>query len=270
MTALRALKGLLVAALVASAAVLPAHAQLKIEITNGVTDPVPIAIVPFARAVPVDGGLDVAGVIQHDLAGSGRFRSLTGPRLPTSTPTRADDVVSAEWKAAGADYVVVGRVTSIDAGQVAVDFDLVNSLTGQRVVTQRFVGVPSALRNAAHRVSDVVYEKVLGIRGAFATRIAYVAVDGEPPAQNYQLIVADADGENQRLILQSRFPLMSPSWSPDGQWLSYVSFESKRSAVYVQLVRTGERRQVSARRGRQWSPCLVARREEAGAHPGRQ
>jgi len=232
-----------------------ARAALEIEVTSGVRDPVPIAIVPFARAVPVDGGLDVAGVIQHDLAGSGRFRSLSGPRLQTSTPTRADDVVAADWKNAGADYVVVGRLTSIEGGQVAVDFDLVNSLTGQRVVTQRFVGVPSALRNAAHRVSDVVYEKVLGIRGAFATRIAYVSVDGQPPAQNYQLVVADADGENQRLILQSRFPLMSPAWSPDGQWLSYVSFESKRSAVYVQLVRTGERRQVSARAGVNGAPA---------------
>jgi TolB protein len=258
MTALRALRRFLVAAVVASAVVIPAHAQLKIEITNGVTDPVPIAVVPFARAVPVDGGLDVAGVVQHDLAGSGRFRALSGPRLPTSTPTRADDVVVADWKNAGADYVVVGRLTSVEGGQVAVDFDLVNSLTGQRVVSQRFVGVPSALRNAAHRVSDVVYEKILGIRGAFATRIAYVAVDGQPPAQNYQLVVADADGENQRLILQSRFPLMSPAWSPDGQWLAYVSFENKRSAVYVQLVRTGERRQVSARAGvngaPSWSP----------------
>jgi TolB protein len=115
--------------------------------------------------------------------------------------------------------------------------------------------VPSALRNAAHRVSDVVYEKILGIRGAFATRIAYVAVDGQPPAQTYQLIIADADGENQRLILQSRLPLMSPAWSPDGQWLAYVSFESKRSAVYVQLVRSGERRQVSARAGINGAPA---------------
>ena len=75
MTALRAVRRLLVAAVMASAVVIPAHAQLKIEITNGVTDPVPIAVVPFARAAPVDGGLDVAGVIQHDLAGSGRFRA---------------------------------------------------------------------------------------------------------------------------------------------------------------------------------------------------
>jgi TolB protein len=83
-------------------------------------------------------------------------------------------------------------------------------------------------------------------------------VDGQPPAQKFQLIVADADGENQRLVLESRYPLMSPSWSPDGQWLAYVSFENKRSAIYVQFVRTGERRQVSARAGINgapvWSP----------------
>ncbi len=255
MTAFCALRRLLLAAIVATAATMPVHAQLKIEITSGVTDPVPIAVVPFARAAPADGGLDVAGVVQHDLAGSGRFRTLTGARLPTATPTKADDVVAADWKSAGADYVVVGRLSAVENGQVAVDFDLVNSLTGQRVVTQRFIGTPSALRNAAHRVSDVVYEKILGIRGAFATRIAYVAVDGQPPAQSYQLVVADADGENQRLILQSRFPLMSPSWSPDGQWLTYVSFENKRSAVYVQLVRTGERRQVSARAGINGAPA---------------
>jgi TolB protein len=255
MRVLSALRHLVLVAAIAMAAVLPAHAQLKIEITSGVTDPVPIAVVPFARAVPADGGLDVAGVIQHDLAGSGRFRTLSGQRLPTATPTRAEDVVAADWKGAGADYVVVGRVTAVENGQLALDFDLVNSLTGQKVVTQRFVGATNALRNAAHRASDVIYEKILGIRGAFATRIAYVAVSGDPPAQNYQLVVADADGENQRLILQSRFPLMSPAWSPDGQWISYVSFESKRSAVYVQLVRTGERRQVSARAGINGAPA---------------
>jgi TolB protein len=241
-------------AAVMTATVRPAQAQLKIEITSGVTDPVPIAVAPFGRAVPADGGLDVAQVIQHDLEGSGRFRALTRQRMP-ATPTRFEEVVPADWKSAGADYVVVGRVTAIDGGQLAVDFDLLNSLTNQKVVSQRFVGVPSALRNAAHRVSDVVYEKILGIRGAFATRIAYVAVDGQPPAQTYQLIIADADGENQRLILQSRFPLMSPAWSPDGQWLAYVSFETKRSAVYVQLVRSGERRQVSARAGINGAPA---------------
>jgi TolB protein len=234
-----------------------ASAALQIEITSGVRDPVPIAIVPFARAVPADGGLDVAEVVQHDLEGSGRFRALPRERMP-ATPTRADEIAAAIWKSTGSDYVVVGRVTPVENGQLAVDFDLVNSLTGARLAAQRFVGVPSALRNAAHRVSDVIYQKILGVRGAFATRIAYVAVDGSPPAQRYELIVADADGVNQHLVLESRFPLMSPSWSPDGQWLAYVSFETKHSAVYVQLVRSGERRQVSARAGingaPEWSP----------------
>jgi TolB protein len=234
-----------------------ARAQLKVEVTSGVSDPVPIAVVPFARSVPADGGLDVAQVIQHDLEGSGRFRAMQRPQMP-ATPTAVSGVILPDWKAAGEDYVVIGRVVAADGGNLAVDFDLLNTLTGQRIAGQRFVGTPAALRNAAHRTSDVIYEKIVGIRGAFATRIAYVSVDGTPPSQHFQLIVADADGENQRLVLESRFPLMSPSWSPDGQWLAYVSFESKRSAVYVQLVRTGERRQVSARAGINgapvWSP----------------
>jgi TolB protein len=243
-------------AILALGAALPASAQLRIEVTSGVTDPVPIAIVPFSHA-PADGGLDVAQVVQHDLEGSGRFRALPRGKMP-ATPTQPTAVVTADWKNIGEDYIVVGRVVPLDGSNLAVDFDLLNTLTGQRVVGQRFTGTPSALRNAAHRVSDVIYEKILGIRGAFATRIAYVSVDGQPPAQKFQLIVADADGENQRLVLESRYPLMSPSWSPDGQWLAYVSFENKKSAIWVQLVRTGERRQVSARAGINgapvWSP----------------
>jgi len=240
--------------LLALGGILPAAAQLRIEVTSGVSDPVPIAIVPFAHASPADGGLDVAQVIQHDLEGSGRFRALARGRMP-ATPTQPAAVVTADWKNAGQDYIVVGRVVVIDGGNLAVDFDLLNTLTGQRVVGQRFVGTPGALRNAAHRVSDVVYEKIVGIRGAFATRIAYVSVEGQPPTQKFQLIVADADGENQRLVLESRYPLMSPAWSPDGQWLAYVSFENKKSSIWVQLVKTGERRQVSARAGINGAPA---------------
>jgi len=232
----------------------PVHAELQIEITSGVRDPIPIAVVPFTR-VPADGGVDVSEVVQRDLAGSGRFKTLPRSQM-TSTPTRGQDVVAADWKAGGNDYVVVGRVSGTSDGQLAVDFDLINALTGQTLATQRFSGPPAALRNAAHRVSDVVYEKILGIRGAFATRIAYVSVDGQPPSQRFQLIVADADGENPRVVLESKFPLMSPSWSADGQWLAYVSFEGRHSSVYVQRVRTGERSRVSARAGINGAPSF--------------
>ena len=234
-----------------------AHAQLKIEITSGVTDPIPMAIVPFGSTEAGDPATDVAAIVQHDLEGSGRFRGM--PRTQMSVkPTRAADVQLGDWRASGNDYVVVGRVSPAQPGQLAVDFELLNALTGQQLANQRFVATPAAMRDAAHKVSDVIYEKILGVRGAFATRIAYVSVDGTPPRQRYQLIIADADGENPRVVLESQQPVMSPAWSPDGEWLAYVSFENKKSTIYVQQVRTGERRQVSARVGitgaPSWSP----------------
>ncbi len=120
----------------------------------------------------------------------------------------------AAWKTAGNDYVVVGRVTPLSGGQVAVDFELLNALTGQQLANPRFTGTPAAVRDAAHRCSDVIFEKILGIKGAFATRVAYVSVDGSPPAQRYQLLVADADGVNSRVILESHQPVMSPACRP--------------------------------------------------------
>jgi TolB protein len=237
-----------------SALPVAALAQLKIEITSGVTDPVPVAVVPFASTGGADNGVDVAQVIQNDLAGSGRFKTMARAAM-TTTPSRAQDVQIATWKAAGNDYVVVGRVSALGAGQVAVDFELLNALTGQTLANPRFTGTPAAVRDAAHRCSDVIYEKILGVRGAFATRIAYVSVDGTPPSQRYQLIVADADGADARVILESHQPMMSPAWSPDGQWLAYVSFENKRSSIYVQQVSSGERRLVSGRVGINGAPA---------------
>jgi TolB protein len=232
-----------------------ARAELLIDITQGVTDPVPVAVVPFARAVPADGGLDVAGVIQRDLESSGRFRGVERTAMPAQ-PTRAADVDAASWRATRTDYVVVGRLAGVAGGSVALNFELVNVLTGQ-VLLNETVTVPQAsVRNGAHRVADRVFEKITGVRGAFATRIAYISVDGTPPNQRYQLLVADADGENARIAMQSSQPIMSPAWSPDGEWLAYVSFENRASAIFVQRVRTGERRQVSARVGANQAPAF--------------
>jgi len=234
---------------------MPARAELQVNVTQGVTDPIPIAIVPFARAVPADGGFDVAAVVQHDLESSGRFRAMQRRDMLTA-PTRAAEVQGADWKAAGNDYVLVGRVTSSNAGELDLDCDLVNALTGQRIGGKRFVANSTNLRNAAHQVSDFVYEQILGVRGAFATRIAYVSVHGQGSAQQFALIVADSDGESPRVILESTQPIMSPAWSTDDQWLAYVSFENRVSAVYIQRVRTGERRLVSARAGVNGAPAF--------------
>lgn len=166
--------------LAVAVAAMPARAELKIDITRGVTDPVPVAVVPFARAVPADGGLDIAAVVQRDLESSGRFRGVDRNSMP-SRPTRAAEVDAAAWRAQRADYVVVGRVVAGNGGTVQLQFELVNVLNGQVLLNDTITAPQNAVRNGAHRVADKVYQKLTGTRGAFATRIAYVSVDGAPP-----------------------------------------------------------------------------------------
>jgi TolB protein len=136
-----------------------------------------------------------------------------------------------------------------------VRFELVNVRTGQLMLSEQVPVAGRTLRAVAHQVSDVVFERLTGIRGAFGTRLAYVAVAGRAPNRSYRLLVSDADGYNPRTIAESAQPLMSPAWSPDGQNLAYVSFEGGTSAVYVQRLASGERRRVSARAGVNGAPA---------------
>jgi TolB protein len=233
-----------------------AHAQLQVEVTRGVSDPVPLAVVPFARAGNAEGDVDVASVVEQDLASSGRFRGIDRAAMP-ARPQRAGDVSAAAWRAARADYVVVGRVTLSGSGDATLHYGLVNALTGQKMLEEESITVTrKAMRKGAHRIADRIFEKITGVRGAFDTRIAYIAVEGVPPSQRFKLIVADADGENWAIAATGSQPMMSPAWSPDGEWLAYVSFEKGVSAVNVQRVRTGELRQVSARAGVNGAPAF--------------
>jgi TolB protein len=145
-------------------------------------------------------------------------------------------------------------VTALPDGRVRIDADLVNVLNGGHIASPNYTVPADSLRNAAHRIADALFEKILGIKGAFATRIAYVSVDGKPPNQRYELYVADSDGHNRKRIVSSALPLMSPAWSPKGDWLAYVSFERRTSAVFVQEVRTGRKVLVSARAGINGAP----------------
>jgi TolB protein len=229
-----------------------AEAQLRLDITQGVRDAVPIAVVPFggqAEGAPTD----VAAVVANDLLLSGRFKPLERRDMVTR-PTTGAAIRFEDWRLLRADFIVVGRVEP-DATGLAVTFELYNVQTGQALLSQRLATTDRGLRATAHRISDLVFERLTGIRGAFSTRIAYVTVDGRPPKQRYRLVVADADGYGPRTVTESSEPLMSPAWSPDGQSLAYVSFEGKASAVYVQRLATGERRRVSARLGINGAPA---------------
>jgi TolB protein len=231
---------------------LPSFAQLRLDITQGVRDAVPIAVVPFGGQA---GGAttDVAAVIANDLQMSGRFAPLAQSDL-VANPTTGAEIRFEDWRLLKSDYIVVGAV-SPDASGLAVRFELYNVRTGASLLAQTLSTPERSLRATAHRIADLVFERLTGIAGAFSTRIAYVAVSGQAPQKRYKLIVADADGFNPRTVTESTEPIMSPAWSPDGQSLAYVSFEGKASAIYVQRLATGERRRVSARAGINGAPA---------------
>ncbi len=233
----------------------PAGAQLTVQILRGMADSVPIAVVPLAWEGPGQAPYDVAATVRADLERSGRFRPLPQAQL-VEQPHSAGEVDTADWRMLKVDYVLVGRLSPLPDGRFEIRFELVAVANGERLLGTAMPVDPKALKRASHRVSDAVYEKILGVRGAFATRIAYVAVDGPIDKRSYRLIVADADGANENRVFDSRDPIMSPSWSPDGRSLAYVSFHSGLSAVYVQTLATGAQVQVSAKSGINGAPAF--------------
>ena len=153
---------------------------------------------------------------------------------------------------------MVGKIINIGNNQYEVRFRLIDVFREKQLVGQKFVIPANRVRKVSHQISDIIYEKLTGIPGAFDTRIAYVTVEGEQPNSRYLLQVADSDGWNPKTILESTQPILSPAWSPDGARLAYVSFEKKRSMVFMQDIWTGERRRIAEFEGinsaPSWSP----------------
>jgi TolB protein len=231
-----------------------AQAELVVEITKGQADAVPIAIVPFNPPAAAAAPFDVAQLVSEDLARSGRFKTMDRKDM-IEQPHAGNAISFDDWRRLNNDYMVVGQVQPSGQDRFSITFELYNVLTRQRLLNYQISANGPGMRLASHQVADMIFEKILGIRGAFATRIAYVSVLGTLPHKNYRLIVADADGENPHVVMQSNEPLMSPAWSPDGQSLAYVSFEDRMPSVYVQYLKTGERHRVSARAGVNQAPA---------------
>jgi len=160
-----------------------------------------------------------------------------------------------DWRRLNNDYMVVGSLQNTAADRYSITYELYNVLTRQRLLGFQINANRPGLRVASHQIADAVFEKILGMRGAFSTRIAYISARGHVPNRTYELVVADADGENPRVVTQSKEPLMSPAWSPDGAELAYVSFEDRLSTIYVQNLKSGERRRLSAHAGVNQAPA---------------
>ena len=219
-----------------------ARAVLTIEITRGVDTGTPIAIVPFSWEGPIKPAQNVSDIVEADLARSGRFAVL--PRKDfISTPHEDKDVVYKDWRILKAEALTIGSVRLAAPGKFQVQFRLYDVFKQTQIAGFRYNVSAELLRSVAHQISDIIYEKITGEPGAFSTRIAYVTREepprGLPPV--YKLQVADSDGFNAQTVVRSAEPLMSPAWSPDGNRLAYVSFEDRRSKVYVQNLTDGRR-----------------------------
>lgn len=232
-----------------------AHAApLTIEITEGVPGALPIAVVPFGsegQGVPPE---DIGAIVAADLKRSGRFAPLAEQDM-LARPHEGREVNFRDWRALGVEGLAVGKVRATGAGQYTVQFQLFNVFQATQLAGYTIPATSAELRRTAHQISDIIYEKLTGEPGAFNTRIAYVTAAGKAPAQTYSLQVADADGHNPRTILNSKQPLLSPAWSPDGTRLAYVSFENKRAQIYIQEIATGKRELIASYPGLNGAPA---------------
>jgi TolB protein len=229
---------------------------LEISIIDGHAAALPIAVIDFDYSgVGVAPDTDVAAVVRADLNRSGAFRTLALQDL-VERPQRMADVNYATWRLLRQDFIVVGRVLDNVEGGYRVEFELLDVAKQERMVGLALAGRAGSMRDIAHQIADHIYERILGVRGAFWTRIAYVTAVGIGRDIQYTLMIADADGHNPQTVVRSKEPLLSPAWSPDGRRLAYVSFERGNSSIFLQEIATGAREAVASYRGINGAPSF--------------
>ncbi|MCX2889857.1 MULTISPECIES: Tol-Pal system beta propeller repeat protein TolB [Pseudomonas] len=228
--------------------------EKNILVTSGSDRATPIAVVPFG----MQGGSvlpeDIADIIGNDLRNSGYYSPIPRQNM-ISQPSQASEVIFRDWKALGAQYVMVGSIVP-SGGRLQVQYALFNVATEQQVLTGSVAGSTDQLRDMAHYIADQSFEKLTGIKGAFSTRMLYVTAERfSTNNTRYTLQRSDYDGARAVTLLQSREPILSPRFAPDGKRIAYVSFEQKRPRIFVQNIDTGRREQVTNFEGLNGAPA---------------
>lgn len=228
------------------------NAALEIEITGGSAQQIPIAIVPFGQA-GTSAQEKISDIVAADLRRSGLFRVLETAGV-ASHPTELSQVKYPEWTALQAQAITVGNVTALPGNRLKVTFGLADVLKQSQLVTMEYNIAPNQLRLTAHKIADVIYQKLTGEGPIFASRIAYI----NKAKGRFTLQIADADGVNPQTVVASSEPIISPAWSPDGTRIAYVSFEKKKPIIFVQSLTTGQRLTLASFKGNNsapsWSP----------------
>lgn len=232
---------------------LSALAELSIEITSGVDNPTSIAVSPIMMKGEALAE-DISAIVGADLERSGLFAAMPRANM-LSNPRALSEMYYRDWRIVGMQYVVVGNVVRQSDGRLSATFSLVEVAGERALFTHVVKGRDSELRDIAHYISDKVFYTITGIKGAFSTRLAYVTAINEGGRQVFRLMVSDADGARERLMLKSKEPIMSPAWSPDAKELVYVSFETGRPAIFRQRLDNAKREQLTNFKGLNGAPA---------------
>lgn len=246
----RSLRRILSAAprlLIVLASVQYAHAQLIIDVTTSAGRQIPIAIVPFANELTAP--QNITPIIINNLTRTGLFKMVNTGGI-SQLPSEPSQVNFVDWSSRGAEALVIGSISPAADGKFEVRFRLFDVGKQNQLTSISYTVTASQLRATAHKISDEIYEKLIGEKGVFSTKIAYVLKRGS----RFEMQVADADGFNPQTVLASQEPIRSPKWSPDGNKLAYVSFESRKSTVIVQDLSTGQRKTVANFKGDNYAP----------------
>ncbi|MBX8545699.1 Tol-Pal system beta propeller repeat protein TolB [Pseudomonas cichorii] len=246
------LRGLLL--VLCCAAGLAVAEEKNIMVTSGSDRATPIAVVPFGwqggNVLPED----MAEIVSNDLRNSGYYSPIPKQNM-ISLPTQASEIIFRDWKALNAQYVMVGNIVPA-GGRLQIQYALFNVATEQQVLTGSVSGTNDQLRDMAHYIADQSFEKLTGIKGAFSTRMLYVTAERFSESNTrYTLQRSDYDGARAVTLLQSREPILSPRFAPDGKRIAYVSFEQKRPRIFVQHIDTGRREQITNFEGLNGAPA---------------
>ena len=231
------------------------YGELFLEITKGSEDPYKVAIIPFEGNTRVSKQLN--SIVRNDLIRAGEF-SILDEELLLPVKIINDELIYSDWKLLGMDYLVTGIITKAN-NSLDINYEIYDVHKKRKVRSSKVFGIPNQIRQLGHYTSDGIYESITGIKGIAATRILYVnEIKDSQLTPTYRLMLADSDGANEKILLSSSEPIISPSWSPDGKSVAYVSFETGMAKVYIQEIASGKREAVLSKETQisspSWSP----------------